>query len=329
MDARHFDALTRTLAETGTRRGLFGLLAGLPLIGGLLSRLDPIEADAQGRRRRRRRKARHHPGDDKDQRNGQRKGRHKKPHHGQDDGGNLGSGGPCLAAGTDLQAAIDAASPGATLTLCAGAFDGDVSIARDLTLMGAGAGVTVVQRSDADGGSLTGGIIAVDSGASVTVQDLTIAKANGDRGWGIANAGTLRLVGVEVFPPFGGVTVSPLQGSGIYNEGTLTLAPGSSVVRHVGLSDGAGIYNSAGTVTLEADSEVSGNFALGKGGGIYNAAGTLVVKSGSRVRDNVSRGAGGGIFNGGGTVTVEASSSVTDNGPNNCAPTDTIANCLE
>ena len=69
MDARHFDALTRTLSEAGSRRGLLGLLAALPLVGGLVALLDPDEIDAHGRRRRR--KKRHKHG----------KGRRRKHHH--------------------------------------------------------------------------------------------------------------------------------------------------------------------------------------------------------------------------------------------------------
>lgn len=56
MDAPHFDALTRLLGGARSRRGLFGLLAALPLFGALAGLLAP--EDSAGKDRRRRRKAR-------------------------------------------------------------------------------------------------------------------------------------------------------------------------------------------------------------------------------------------------------------------------------
>lgn len=49
MDARHFDALSRTLADVRTRRGLIGALAALPVAAGWLASRD--EAEARKRKR--------------------------------------------------------------------------------------------------------------------------------------------------------------------------------------------------------------------------------------------------------------------------------------
>jgi hypothetical protein len=57
MDASHFDELIRSLTS-GPRRGVLGVLAAAPLLGGLLAVLDPAEGEAKGQRKR-----------------------HKKPHH--------------------------------------------------------------------------------------------------------------------------------------------------------------------------------------------------------------------------------------------------------
>jgi hypothetical protein len=62
MEAQHFDALTRTLCEVGSRRGVLGLLATLPVLGGLFALLDPNDADAKGRRRRRKKAHKHGKG---------------------------------------------------------------------------------------------------------------------------------------------------------------------------------------------------------------------------------------------------------------------------
>jgi hypothetical protein len=62
MDARQFDALARTLTAQGTRRGLLGLLVTLPVLGGLVALLDPMESEAAGRRRRRKKRHKHGKG---------------------------------------------------------------------------------------------------------------------------------------------------------------------------------------------------------------------------------------------------------------------------
>jgi hypothetical protein len=60
MDAHRFDLLTKVLSARGARRGLIGLLASLPVIGGLAG-LDPGDetVEAKGRRKRRKKKHKH------------------------------------------------------------------------------------------------------------------------------------------------------------------------------------------------------------------------------------------------------------------------------
>ena len=64
MDIDRLDHLARSLAATGSRRRLLGLLGAVPVLGGLLDSLDPDDAGAKERRRRRkqRHKRRKHPG---------------------------------------------------------------------------------------------------------------------------------------------------------------------------------------------------------------------------------------------------------------------------
>lgn len=62
MDARHFDALTRTLTDGGTRRALLSLLAALPIPGGLVALFDLDATEAKGRRKRRKKRHKHGKG---------------------------------------------------------------------------------------------------------------------------------------------------------------------------------------------------------------------------------------------------------------------------
>lgn len=63
MDARHFDALARALTDAGSRRSLLGLLAAIPILGGLFAFFDAENgADAKGRRQRRKKRHKHGKG---------------------------------------------------------------------------------------------------------------------------------------------------------------------------------------------------------------------------------------------------------------------------
>jgi hypothetical protein len=304
--------------------------------------------------RRHRRKARHDPGKDKDNRkglrkgNGQRKGKRRRcAQAGQtlkkgkrktccaglvkDASGRCAAAAPpssssptCLSPTSTsptqgLQEAIDAAAAGATLTLCAGTWtlSETVVIAKNLTLVGAGAGATTLDGGRPPSGPGGVRVLTIDPGAEVTLQDLTITKgrATGDRfpdnaGGGISNQGTLTLIGVSVTGNTGRI------GGGIYNgSGTVTLAANSSVSGNTANSLGGGIYTLEGMVTLQADSQVSGNTAGFGGGGIYNDEGTVTIEAESRVSGNRATNYGGGIVNSDGTVTVASDALVCDNSP--------------
>lgn len=59
MDRRRFDALSRSLSETDTRRRLLAALGAVPLLGGLASLLAGDAAAAKGRRKRRKKRHKH------------------------------------------------------------------------------------------------------------------------------------------------------------------------------------------------------------------------------------------------------------------------------
>lgn len=62
MDAERFDRIVMHMGGRGSRRGMLGLLATLPLLGGLFALLEADDLDAQGRRKRRKKRHKHGKG---------------------------------------------------------------------------------------------------------------------------------------------------------------------------------------------------------------------------------------------------------------------------
>jgi hypothetical protein len=167
-----------------------------------------------------------------------------------------------------LRYAVDESPPNSTITFDArlrGTIlltSGDLNIARDLKILGPGAG-----------------ILSISSGKS---------------GHGIH-------VLQEVFVTFSGLTFKDSKTSEgfILNDGTITL--NNSTISGNTTTDGSGIYNSSGTITLN-NSTVSGNTATGgAGGGIFNISdssnGSTLTLTNSTISDNTATGSyGGGIF---------------------------------
>lgn len=246
----------------------------------------------------------------------------------------------CLPTAANLQAAVNAAPLGATLTLCAGrrTLTSTVQISQELTLVGAGAAQTLLDGGDAVQ------VLTIGELARVTLRDLTITRgrafgpAEADVfGGGIFNNGVVTLVNATVTGNSagagGGITTNGSltlgagsvvsandaeDGAGVFVgiAGTLTMLGGSRISGNTASGEGGGFAN-LGTATLEADSRVSGNTAVDDGGGI-STGGVLTLKGGSlvggdRPEDANTSPRGGGISNAQGVVTLEANSRVSGN----------------
>lgn len=165
-------------------------------------------------------------------------------------------------------------------------------------------------------------VFVVNSGATLTLNNLVLVAGYADDGAAIYNAGTLMLnystvrssqatgVGGGIYnATFATATLTdaivsnnsaPYGGGGIHNSGTLTLT--NSTVRKNSAQFGGGISNQSGTVTL-TNSTLRDNSAYEAGGGIESWDGTLTVTN-STVSGNSAPGEGGGIEAGGGTLTL-------------------------
>ena len=236
------------------------------------------------------------------------------------------------AANQDL--AVDACPAGSgadTITLPAGIFTltrvddpatfdddlttGDLDIIGDLTLSGAGTGVTTIDAAGLDRA------IAVWQSPTATIANLSVTGgSSGVRaGSGIwVSSSTLTLDRVRVFgnEPQGGIFIigtSSLTltgsridqniGSGIVTQSTTTLTVINSVISgNTNDSNGGGI-DSTGTTTI-VNSTISGNRAEKSGGGVNMNFGTTSLYN-VTIAANMANNLSSSLFGGGG-VAVNA-----------------------
>ncbi len=243
---------------------------------------------------------------------------------------------------TRLQQAVDAAESGQAL-IVKGTCVGATEFRKDLVIKGVKTrrwGKPIL-----DGARKTR-LLYVRRVATVTVMNLTIQHGRANLayghgvGGGIANFGTLTLRNVIVRDNF-----AANDGSGIYNQGVLTLAGRTSIrdnrgitgITSVGYSwwsglstaaegrspsitmDDAssvsghkhsGVFVEGGTLTMNDSSSIFGNKATA-GGGVNVYYGRLVMNDASSIHDNRANETGGGVF--GGTLTMNDASSIHDN----------------
>ena len=217
---------------------------------------------------------------------------------------------------------LPAADPGYALARTGAEDDtnvnGDIDIASNITISGAGAGTTPIFVCAA----CPERVIEVVSGTNVDIEDVTLKLGHppGDGGGLYNNAGTnLTLTRVTI-----GQNVTVGNGGGIYNLGTLTInqsaITNNEITRQLG--GGGGIHNAnAGILTLN-DSRVlnntatrvpSGDNALFGGGGIFSGGNATLVLDNSTVDGNTVKDTG--IFDfpgaGGGGILVTGDFAIT------------------
>ncbi len=192
-------------------------------------------------------------------------------------GGSCSVAEPCSLAGALHAAVLTGTS---TIMIPAGTYTGTLVISQNVTMQGAGPGLTILQ------GTSEGPAVAVDSG-TVTLSDLTITGGKGVDEYagagGIDNAGALTLTDVDVT---GNTADHDVIGAGgIYNNAGATLdMTGGSVTANTsaGSDTCAGGIANDGTMTLSgvvvSDNTCSGSFVNGVGG-IITGAGAFAVRS--------------------------------------------------
>ncbi|MBK8021938.1 MAG: hypothetical protein IPK19_11070 [Chloroflexi bacterium] len=182
--------------------------------------------------------------------------------------GTITTGSPCpspreSATYQHIQAAVNCAESDDTLNIAAGTYAENVTIAKDLTLIGADAATTVVN------GSGTGRVVTVDAAVSVELNDLTLTGGTAADGGGLyTSASSLTLDTVII----SGNTATA-RGGGLFTAAGTVECTNCTVTGN-SAPNGGGVFTLAGTVTFFHGS-VTGNSALDSGGGVFTQAGTL------------------------------------------------------
>ena len=223
-----------------------------------------------------------------------------------------------------------------TINVAAGVYYENITIDRDLTLQGAGAGTTII---DGNGEVTHRRVISIELALDVSIADVTIqhgyAVSPYHGGGGIRNRGVLTLTGVvlthnvvsgtessdiggAVSP--GGVGTGRLvmencvvshntaeRGGGIFFNSTLWMT--NTLVYSNSAAAGGGIIN-YGAMTL-TNVTLSDNYASVNGSGLRNNGEATVVNS------TIVANKGRGISNFG-TITL-ANTILADNSPDNCS----------
>ncbi len=200
----------------------------------------------------------------------------------------------CMSPPTACQtiaAAIGKASPGDGIFTADGMYIENLTLDKDLTLIGFGADTTIIN------GGGTQRVITIPLGITANISGVTVMNgyAGPGLGGGVLVSGTLTLNNTII----SGNRAS--AGGGIANVGALMLI--NSIISSNWGDTAGGIWNS-GTLSLN-NSTIISNSTLYGGGGI-GSFGTMIL-NGSAVINNRSYTNGGGIYNYSATVTLNSS----------------------
>ena len=187
-----------------------------------------------------------------------------------------------------VQAAVDAAHDGDTISIAKGTFAGGVTIDKSISLVGAGAGKTIISGG---GPVLTLGVYKAPTEPTVSIDGVTVTG-------GVTTTSAESRDFVEedgVFALGGGIDIPPNSDF----SGGASVSISNSVITHNKVTP---------TVTLGCDQPCS-PFALAAGGGIYNS-GQLTLRN-TTVGNNTAGGPTASKAVGAGILSTPDGSSLT------------------
>ncbi|NTU70950.1 MAG: OmpA family protein [Coriobacteriia bacterium] len=187
---------------------------------------------------------------------------------------------------TDVQAAVDAASPGDRVMVAAGTFAGQVRMKDGVSLIGAGADVTTLTADGSDGATPTVYASAISS--ATTISGFTLTHSAGD------GSGMVALNGSDLTISACTMTGNTaVDGAGLFAENSKPTITDCTFTGNTSYNDGAGVYfwSADGVMT---DSVVTSNRANDDGAiYIHDCSPTI---SDSTITTNTAGYRAGGIF---------------------------------
>lgn len=180
-----------------------------------------------------------------------------------------------------------------------GIYNELVTIAKDLTVQTTELDPSAA-RIDGDesgngGVALSGSLVTIQAGATVTIDSLTLQDGSATNGGGINSFGNLTLRNSTVQN-----NSATSAGGGVlqWDGGSLTI-DGSTIDSNVSSLDGGGVYVRNASALIQNRTLITGNAAADQGGGLFqtgDGSGSVTVKN-STIQMNEAGNDGGGVFN--------------------------------
>ena len=204
------------------------------------------------------------------------------------------------------------ALPAGTYTLTRTGIDedasgtGDLDITDTLTIIGAGAGQTII-----DGGAIDR-VFHILPGVTVTLIGLTIQNGASTFGGGLYNEGGNVLLQDVVVTGNTATGVDYSNGGGIANDAGILILDHVTVSENTADTDGGGVYSYNGDLQVLNGSSIESNTATRSGGGLAAEAGFVTVTD-STIAGNSSTDDGGGAAFGSSATATFNTSTIRDN----------------
>jgi hypothetical protein len=199
-----------------------------------------------------------------------------------------------LEAGTYTLTAIDNNTDGP---------NGLPSITSPLTIQGAGADTTILERDSSAPGFR---LVHVAASGNVRLTEVTLTGGGGvgvqliDGGGLFNNGGTVHLVRTVVTGNGRGFR----SGGGLFNNGGRMRLVHTTITGNLPSLDGGGLFNNGGVVTIRQSAFAQNGGSPGTGGGLFNNTGGLMTIADTTFSGNSAGGGGGGLANRGSTVSI-------------------------
>ncbi|MCA9984210.1 MAG: hypothetical protein KDE59_07950, partial [Anaerolineales bacterium] len=223
----------------------------------------------------------------------------------------------CADGDCSLRDAVIVAAPGDTISVPAGNYQltlsgglGPLVVDSDLIITGVSSATTII-TNDGCGFANCGSLVSVTSGATLTLNNITLAnsRANGFPGFngGGVLVGNGHLIINDASISNNGAPSGRGGGVAVLN-GTLTLNSGT-ISNNTSYDDGAGVYLAGATASFTmnggtiADNYTQCTDGCASGGGVYAASGTFNLTAGTISGNRADNGAAVFYGSGGGTIS--------------------------